>query len=165
MRDIYLYEMEITKEKYISEHKDQSAVNLKKFFNPQTFSESDFEIFTSDFSISPINEIKETVQWRIDNRNKSFNVSWHLCDTYSEIEVLKNSGNAFLMYIADFCKLASDIVIQERNYGYSEAFFSNVRCAELVLFQELQDVFDVQVTLAILSSFWCEYVKYNLEKD
>ncbi len=164
MRDIYLYEMEKAKEKYISEHKDQSAINLKKFFNPQIFNESDFEIFTPDFPIS-IENMKETIESRITNSNERFSVNWHLKDTYSEIKKLKDSGNAFLMYITDFCTLAADILTEGKKYGYSEAFFANARSTELVLFMKLQDIFDLQVTLMIVTQFWLEYVDHGLEKN
>lgn len=164
MIDTYLYEMEKSKKKYISEHNDQSAANLKKFFNPLNFKESDFEIFTSDFSID-IDIMRGTIENRISRNNEMYGANWCLRDTYSEIKKLRDSGNMFLMYTADFCTLAADILTKEEKYGYSEAFFSNIRFTELVLFMKLQDIFDLQITLMIVTQFWLEYVNYHLEKD
>lgn len=164
MIDTYLYEMEKAKQKYISEHNDQSSVNLKKYFAPKNFKVNDFEIFTSEFPIN-INTMKETVENRIARYNEMFNVNWQINDTYSEMKKLKDSGNMFLMYTADLSKLAADILINGKKYSYSEAFFSNIRFTELVLFMKLQDIFDVQVTLTIVTQFWLEYVSWHLEND
>ena len=162
MIDTYLYEMEKRKNKYISEHKDKAAFNLKKYFNPRSFKESDFETFPPIF---PIKEVKKMTENRINSYCDSFGVKWSLKDTFSEMENLKNSGNAFLMYTADFCTLAADILVNEKEYNYSEAFFGNVRCAELLHFMRLQDIFDVQVTLCILTTLWCAYVGHHIEED
>lgn len=165
MIDTYLYELEKAKEKYISEHNDQSSANLKKFFNPQHFKKSDFEVYTSKFSVPSADVIRETVENRISCKNEMYGVNWCLSDTYSEIKKLKNSENAFLMYIADFCTLAANILIKGKEYGYSKAFFSNARFTELILFMKLQGIFDVQVTLIIITQFWLEYVSCHLNDD
>lgn len=165
MIDTYLKKMENEKVKYIREHKDEASFNLKKYFNPEWFKESDFEVFAPKASISSVSVIKEIVEERISCRNESYGVNWCLCDTYSEMRKLKGSGNAFLVYIADFCSLAADILIEGKEYGYSKAFFCNARSAELVLFLQLQDIFDVQVTLLIITEFWLEYVRLNMENE
>ena len=89
MIDTYLYELEKAKEKYISEHNDQSSANLKKFFNPQHFKKSDFEVYTSKFSIPSADVIRETVENWISCKNEMYGVNWCLSDTYSEIKSLK----------------------------------------------------------------------------
>lgn len=163
MIDKYLYEMEKSKRKYISEHNDQSAANLKKFFNPEIFKESDFTIFCPDFPMD-INNMREIIERRLVQRNEMYGVDWHLRDTYSELKKLNDSGNMFLMYTAELCKLAADILIEGKKYGYSEAFFSNIRFTELILFMKLQDIFDLQITLMIVTQFWLEYVNYHFCK-
>lgn len=162
MLDSYLFEMEKEKINYIMEHKDQSAQNLNEFFSPEYFNEKDFEIYNSDFLID-INSMRETIENRIRYCNKTFGVNWQLKDTYSELKALNDSGNVFLMYISKFCTLAADVLCNKKTYSYSEAFFVNARYTELAIFNKLQDIFDLQVTLMIIRQFWIEHESQNLK--
>lgn len=156
MIDTYLFEIFESRKKYILEHKDQSSQNLKKFYNPDLYKKSYFEIYEPKISLGiTASDIEKSIR----GLNEMFGVCWSLNDTSSEMKKLKDSGNAFLMYVADFCQLAAEHLIKGEEYSYSDAFFFDLRSTEFALFQ-IQDIFDVQVTLKIIIRLWCGYANY-----
>lgn len=158
MIDTYLYEMEKKKNRYILEHRDSAACNLKKYFDPDLYKENTFEVFTSKhYAISSTSVMKELIEDRINLRNEIYGVKMCLQDAYKEIKKLRACKNAFLDHIADFCILAADILIDEKKYDYSEAFFITARSAELSIYMQLQDFFDINMITMIVAQFWHEY--------
>ena len=156
MKDEYMYQLAKLRESYILEHNDNASQNLKKYFNPDFYTEKQFEIYEPPMLLNVSAEMFES---KVKNMNKIFNVSLKLSDTYTEMQILKNRGNAFETFLSCFCIRIADHIIKGNELYYSEAFFEDVRGAQCALF-DMQKTIIAPVTLRILTHLWCLYKGY-----
>ncbi|MGN0642269.1 MAG: hypothetical protein ACI4JJ_03910 [Huintestinicola sp.] len=156
MTDTYLYEIIKKREKYISENKNQAAQCLKKYYGSNIYSNSQFEIYNP---VLPLRFSIEELEQKINYMNKAFNVSWHISDTYIEMQKLKNTNDNFMIFVADFCLVIANHILKGQKLNYSEALFYEIRFTQFALL-DMQTIYNVQVTLRIVEMFWIAYSKY-----
>lgn len=154
-----LYQLVKKRNAYVAKHNDRAAVMLRNYYPPHMYRKEDFLSTEYDLNLKPIE--KELEEW-IKHMNDEWGASWKIEDIFSEIRMLQDSKNAFLMYIGDFCQYLAEHIFYDKPLEFNNALMHNVRCTELAL-GKIGELFDVQITLQMIIKVWGMYMNLNDE--